>query len=55
MVVDNIEFVGSGRNKKLAKSRAALNALEKLFEMEFTDTTGRKSSQKIMGWWGLLI
>lgn len=40
VVVDGIKFEGSGRNKKLAKSRAAQMALTKLFNLDFSTHPG---------------
>jgi double stranded RNA-specific editase B len=41
VVVDGVKFEGSGRNKKLAKSRAAQMALTKLFNLEFSSHPGK--------------
>lgn len=43
VVVDGIKFEGSGRNKKLAKSRAAQMALTKLFNLEFSTHPGNQA------------
>ncbi|XP_050407486.1 double-stranded RNA-specific editase 1 isoform X2 [Patella vulgata] len=40
VTVDNEVFCGSGRNKKLAKARAAQAALKKIFNMDFQGTPG---------------
>ena len=39
--VDNITFHGEGRNKKLAKSRAAQSALEKICNLQFRAAPGK--------------
>ncbi|XP_068101312.1 double-stranded RNA-specific editase 1 isoform X2 [Hyperolius riggenbachi] len=41
VTVDNQTFEGSGRNKKLAKSRAAQSALASLFNMQLDQTPSR--------------
>ena len=41
VTVDGQKFEGSGRNKKLAKSRAAQMALTKIFNLEFSLMPGR--------------
>lgn len=46
VVVDGIKFEGSGRNKKLAKSRAAQMALTKLFNLDFSTHPGTKPVPK---------
>ncbi|XP_062604715.1 double-stranded RNA-specific editase 1-like isoform X2 [Saccostrea cucullata] len=46
VVVDGVKFEGSGRNKKLAKSRAAQMALTKLFNLEFSTHPGTKPVPK---------
>nr|XP_022330682.1 double-stranded RNA-specific editase 1-like isoform X3 [Crassostrea virginica] len=46
VVVDGIKFEGSGRNKKLAKSRAAQMALTKLFNLEFSTHPGTRPVPK---------
>ncbi|CAF2773251.1 unnamed protein product [Rotaria sp. Silwood2] len=43
VIVDGQRFIGTGRNKKIAKTRAAQLALEKLFGMCF-DKEGKKSN-----------
>lgn len=40
VTVDNETFQGSGRNKKLAKARAAQAALTKIFNLEFSHAPG---------------
>ncbi|ESO86787.1 hypothetical protein LOTGIDRAFT_128560 [Lottia gigantea] len=40
VTVDNQMFTGSGRNKKLAKARAAQASLKKIFNMDFHGTPG---------------
>ena len=41
MTVDGKTFQGSGRNKKLAKARAAQAALTEIFNLEFMGTPGK--------------
>jgi double stranded RNA-specific editase B len=41
VTVDNETFQGSGRNKKLAKARAAQAALQKIFNLEFSSSPGK--------------
>ncbi|KAJ8306832.1 hypothetical protein KUTeg_014916 [Tegillarca granosa] len=41
VVVDNEKFEGSGRNKKIAKARAAQAALQKIFQLQFKNLPGR--------------
>ena len=50
VTVDGQKFEGSGRNKKLAKSRAAQMALTKIFNLEFSLMPGRylKNVQSII-------
>ena len=43
VVVDGQRFIGTGRNKRIAKTRAAQYALEKLFGMCF-DKDGKKTN-----------
>ncbi len=40
VTVDTETFQGSGRNKKMAKARAAQAALQKIFNLEFTTSPG---------------
>ena len=40
--VDGETFTGAGRNKKLAKSRAAQAALEKIYNLQFTAAPGKE-------------
>ena len=40
VTVDGEAFQGSGRNKKLAKARAAQAALQKIFNLEFSSSPG---------------
>ncbi len=47
VIVDGQRFIGSGRNKKIAKTRAAQLTLEKLFGMCF-DKEGKKSNMHKM-------
>ena len=44
VTVDGETFQGSGRNKKLAKARAAQAALQKIFNLEFTASPGKMIS-----------
>lgn len=41
VTVDGETFQGSGRNKKMAKARAAQAALQKIFNLEFTSSPGK--------------
>lgn len=41
VTVDGETFQGSGRNKKLAKARAAQAALQKIFNLEFSNAPGK--------------
>ena len=41
MTVDGNTFVGEGKNKKIAKARAAQQALKELFGMEFQTPEGK--------------
>ena len=41
VTVDSETFQGSGRNKKLAKARAAQAALQKIFNLEFSSSPGK--------------
>ncbi len=41
VTVDGETFQGSGRNKKLAKARAAQAALQKIFHLEFSSSPGK--------------
>ncbi len=45
VIIDGQRFIGVGRNKKIAKTRAAQFALEKLFGMCF-DKEGKKSNMQ---------
>ena len=50
VTVDTETFQGSGRNKKLAKSRAAQAALQKIFNLEFTSSPGKLiSTEEVHG------
>ena len=42
VTVDGETFQGSGRNKKMAKARAAQAALQKIFNLEFTSSPGKQ-------------
>ena len=44
VTVDGETFQGSGRNKKMAKARAAQAALQKIFNLEFTSSPGKTIS-----------
>lgn len=41
VMVDNEKFEGSGRNKKIAKARAAQAALQKIFQLQFKNLPGK--------------
>jgi len=43
VTVGNETFTGSGRNKRLAKSRAAQAALQKMFNLEFSGSPGQEA------------
>ena len=43
VTIDGETFQGSGRNKKLAKARAAQAALSKIYNMEFAPAPGRRT------------
>ena len=45
VTVDNETFQGAGRNKRLAKTRAAQAALQKIFNLEFSSAPGRRASR----------
>lgn len=50
ITVDGQKFTGAGRSNKIARARAAVAALEKLFSLEFTDFGESKFFLKKLPW-----